>query len=119
MPSMKAQSTLAAAAIENVLTGLDFEFLPWDALVSLYASVSAVTGTVGFKADAASLLADGSVPNVAAAAGIVRRPEDLIVDQEFVPAGARLKLRAVGTAAAETLNWWVLVERIPGGRQIR
>lgn len=119
MPTMKGQNTLAAAPTENVLTGQDFEFLPYDALVSLYASVSAVTASIGFKADNAALLSDGSIPNVAAAAGIVRKPEDLIVDQEYVPANARLKLRAVGTAAGETLNWLVVVERIPGGRTFR
>lgn len=112
MPAMKGVNTLAAAPIENVLTGLDYEFLPWDAWVSFYASVSAVTATVGFKADSVAILADGSIPNVASAAGVVQQDRDLIFADQVVPANTRLKLRAVGTAAAETLNWWVVIEQI-------
>jgi len=112
MPAMKGVQTLAAAAVENVLTGLDYEFLPWDAWVSLYASVSAVTGTIGFKADSVAIVADGSIPNVASAAGVVQQDRDLIFKDQVVPANTRLKLRAVGTAAAETLNWWVVIEQI-------
>jgi hypothetical protein len=83
--------------------------------VTVAASVSAVTASIGFKADAEALIGDSSIPNVAAAAGIVRRPEDVMLDQEYVPAGTRLKLRAVGTAAAETLNWMVILEPVPAG----
>jgi len=115
-PAMKNVNTLAAAPIENVLTGLDFEFLPWDAWVTLYASVSAVTASIGFKADSVAILADGSVPNVASSAGVVQKDRDVIFSGQVVPANTRLKLRAVGTAAAETLNWWVEVDQI---REIR
>jgi len=112
MPAMKGVNILAAAATENVLTGLDFEFLPWDAWVSLYASVSAVSASIGFKADSVAILADGSIPNVASGAGVVQQDRDLIFKDQVVPANTRLKLRAVGTGAAETLNWWVSVEQI-------
>ncbi len=109
---MKNSQLLAAAPVENVLAGLDFAQIPWPALVSLYASVSAVTATIGFKFDSVSIAADGTLPNVATAAGIVRQPEDMLFFEEFAPAFTNLKLRAVGTAAAETLNWWVALRRL-------
>ena len=112
MPAMKGQSVLAAVAIENVLTGLDYEFLPWDAWVTLYASISAITGSIGFKADSVAILSDGSLPNVESSAGVVQQDRDLIFKDQVVPANTRLKLRAVGTAVAEQLNWWVVIEQI-------
>jgi len=109
---MKNQATLAVAPINNVLAGLDFEQLPWPALISLYASVSAVTGSLGFKFDSVSIAADGTLPNVAVGAGIVRKDTDVLFFEEFAPAFTNLKLRAVGTAAAETLNWEVQIKRL-------
>ncbi len=108
---MKNQATLAVAVIENVLAGLDFQQLPWPALVSLYASISAVTGSIGFKFDSEAIAADGTLPNVASGAGIVRKDTDVIFFEEFAPAFTNLKLRAAGTGAAETLNWLVEIER--------
>lgn len=109
---MKNQATLAAAAIENVLAGLDFQQLPWPALISLYASVSSVGGTIGFKFDSEAIASDGTLPNVASGANIVRKDTDVIFFEEFAPAFTNLKLRAQGTAAAETLNWLVEISRV-------
>ncbi len=111
---MKAVAVLAAARIENVLAGLDFQQLPWPALVSLYASVSAITASVGFKFDSEAIAADGSIPNVAVAAGRVLLDSDNVFFEEFAPAFTNLKLSAQGTAAAETLNWIVKIRRVRG-----
>jgi len=111
-PVMKNQAILAVAAIENVLEGLDFQQLPWPALISLYASVSAVTATIGFKFDSEAIAADGSLPNVAVGAGIVRKDTDVLFFEEFAPAFTNLKLRAQGSAAAESLNWLVEIQRV-------
>jgi len=109
---MKSAATLSAVAIENVLAGLDFQQLPWPALVSLYASVSAITALIGFKFDSESIAADGTIPNVVTGAGIVQLDTDNIFFEEFAPAFTNLKLRAVGTGAAETLNWIVKIRRV-------
>lgn len=109
---MKGTSTLAAAPVLNVLAGLDYAQLPWPALVSLFATVSAITASLGFKFDSVSIAEDGTVPNIASATGIVRQPEDMLFFEEFTPAFTNLKLRGQGTAAAETLNWWVAIKRL-------
>lgn len=109
---MKGQNTLAAAATENVLAGLDFQQLPWPALISLYASISAVTGNIGFKFDSEAIAADGTLPNLVTTAGVVQLDTDNIFFEEFAPAFTNLKLRAVGTAAGEVLNWIVKIRRV-------
>ncbi len=108
---MKAQAIGAAAAIENALAGLDYQQLPWPALISLFVSVSAITASIGFKFDSEAIASDGTIPNVASAVSIVQTDTDAIFENEFAPAFTNLKLRIQGSAGAETINWLVKIVR--------
>ncbi len=113
MPTMRGSTSIAASTtVENVLTGLDHEFLSKNALVTLTLAQSATGLVIDFKTNAEDLLAS-AVPNIAAAAGRCIIPDDTLLAQEPVRQGRRLKLRVVNTTAgALTLNYIVEVDYI-------
>jgi hypothetical protein len=108
MPTMKGNSSIAASTTTlTLLTGQDYEFLPADAMVSLWASQSATGLSVTLKGNAESLLSSAP-PNIASAAGIVSLQQDGLVSQEMLPKGTKLQLGGVNTTGgALTLNWIV------------
>lgn len=112
MPSTKlSQSIGATTVVENVLSGTDFEFLPWPALVSISATGSATGLILDLKADNEDL-ATQVVPNIAAAAGRVIVPDDTIIAQEPVLGGRRMKVRCNNpTGGALTLNLLVEIDK--------
>lgn len=116
MPTMKLTPSIAATSLtENVLTGTDFEFLPYAAAVTVSLSQSAAGLIVDIKADNEDLAA-GVIANVAASAGRVIIPDDTVFADEPCQAGARLKIRANNpTAGALTLNLLVEVEQLDLG----
>lgn len=111
MPTMRGSLSVAATTIvENVLAGLDHEFLERNALVTLTLGQSAAGIICDFKTNAEDLLAS-AVPNVVAAAGRCIIPDDTLLAQEPVRAGRRLKLRANnGTGGALTLSYIVEID---------
>lgn len=113
MPSTKLATSIGATTInENVLSGTDFEFVPWPALVSISATGSATGLILDLKADNEDLVAQ-AIPNVAAAAGRVIVPDDTIIAQEPVRGGQRLKVRANNpTGGALTLNLLVELDQV-------
>jgi len=112
----KGATTLGAGATAaNVLSGSNVEFINGPALVSLYASATVVGEEVTFQNGAAQTFVDASAPNVASAAGIVRKDTDGLCEGVLVN-GAHLILRLFDAAGAgATINWLVIVEPIPAG----
>ena len=97
----------------QALVGDDVEFLTEASSVTVLLGQSATGLEVTVKADTRTL-ADSINPNIVVAAGRLVNPEDLVVDQEFLPAGTRLKIIADNTTAgALTLSHLVVVEEVP------
>lgn len=113
MPTMRGSTSVAANATNaNVLDGADYQFIPFDAIVDVYAAQSATGLELGVKATAESLAAS-VVPNIVQATGRVQEDSDSIVEEEPIPAGKQLKLEARNTTAgALTLFWMVKIRRI-------
>lgn len=113
MPTIKLTPAIAATTlVENLLTGTDFEFLPYPASVTISLSQSAAGLICDLKADNEDLAA-GVIPNVAAAAGRVIIPDDTVIADEPCQSGARLKIRGNNpTAGALTLNILVEIEEL-------
>lgn len=115
MPTMKGNTSIAANSTNlTLLQDQDYEFLPYAAYVSLWASESATGLTTTFKGTAESLVS-AAAPNIAAAAGRVQIDTDGLLVNEPLAAGTRLQLGATNsTGGAVTLNWIVEITRIPG-----
>ena len=115
MPVMKGSTAVAANATnQNALDEYDFEFMPYDGLVSVVVAQSATGLEVDVKATSESLAA-AVVPNIVAATGRVQTDTDTILNNEPVPKGKRLKLLIRNTTAGSlTLHWVVNVDRWVG-----
>ena len=113
MPTMKGSTSIAANATNtNVLDGQDFQWLPFNALVSLAAAQSATGLELDFKATAEAIAAT-ITPNIVAATGRVQQDTDTIFKNEPIPAGKQLKLTVRNTTAgALTLHWNVELDAI-------
>lgn len=112
--SSRKQTAVGASATKvQALVGDDLEFLTQPSVVSVLLGQSATGLEVTVKADS-DTLADSISPNIVTAAGRLVNPEDLVVDQVFLPAGTRLKIVADNTTAgALTLSSQVVVEEVP------
>lgn len=116
MPLMKGREAAVAANTDtgNVLQGEDQEFLDQDALVSVYA-VSDVADTVASMVIGTERQLNDANVSVESAADRLIPEEDVLLDQEFAPAGARLNLSFRTVTGPADINWAVRIEPIPAG----
>lgn len=111
MPLMQTRvSVPASSTVENVLSGLQFEYLPRPSMLEI--ALVAASGnpgdlTVDVSIGDVGLLAE-NVP-VGKISSVVTIPDDLYIN-EAAPAGSRLKIRARNsTGGAIILTAWVRV----------
>lgn len=97
----------ANSTTTNVLAGLNYEFLPYDAHVEIYAVRDAAAGTVNLTANVGQDVAidDNLIPFV----GTSISTADHLVDQFDAEEGSRLTLRFRETAGVATSDvvWMV------------
>tara|TARA_R110000823_G_C15896761_1_gene496536 strand:- start:572 stop:886 length:315 start_codon:yes stop_codon:yes gene_type:complete len=99
-----------AAGTANCLDGLQFQDIPAPgALVTIYASAAAATGTISYSVGTERFLV-AAEQNVESAADVVETERDMVLDREPVPAGKQFL--AVDTQVGNVL---VIIEDIPGG----
>ncbi len=107
MPSIKLSNI--AAGVPNALDGLQFQDIPEPgALISIYASTAAATGTISYSVGTERFLVAASV-NVEIVADGVDTNRDMVLDREPVPAGKQF-LAVDGQIA----NLLVVIEDLPG-----
>lgn len=117
MPLMRGREAAVADAADtgNVLSGEDFEFLDQPSLLSVYAVADGTPVEATFVIGTQRELDEATV-SVETAADRLVFSEDVLLDQEFAPAGARLKLVFLNSSGgAADVNWAVKVEPIPEG----
>lgn len=115
MPLMSGREAAVADGNNtgNVLSGEDFEFIDRPSLVSV-AAVADGTPVVATMVIGTERQLNEAPLSLESAADRVIFDEDIILDQEFAPAGARLNLNFRNdSGAAADVNWRVRVEAIP------
>lgn len=99
MPLIQGSTSIAASTVtENLLTGSQFEYLPYDALVEF--GLSGDANAADLRLDVFSgqdILAEQLQPN--AQNRIPLYPDDFVL-QDVAAAGERIKIRARNTSAA-------------------
>lgn len=109
MPVMSdTQSVAANTTVANVLSGKAFEFVPFPALVRVYACSSATGINCSLLVGGVSVVQDQLISH-ANRYPIV--PDDLLAEQ-VAPAGARLVLSVRNTTGG-ALTVWTKTEVIP------
>jgi hypothetical protein len=102
MPTIKVTSNLAANGVANPLTGSQYEYLPWPALIE--AAILADAGdaiNADFFSGSDVVMQNSPLDNKAVTAAIVY-PDDFLV-QDVAGAGERLGLTLRETAGAAAI----------------
>lgn len=94
MPAISVQTTVAAnGTVENILTGSQYEYLPYDALVE-FGLVASAVGLVLDVYSGQDIIAEGWTPSFANRIPVY--PDDFPMS-DVAAAGERLKIRARNT----------------------
>jgi hypothetical protein len=109
MPTIQKKVTLAANTVnDNVLTGSQFEFLPYNAHI-LFGMNQSATGIVVDAYSGADTVCEAFEPNIAAAYPVY---PDAFTLEDVAGAGERLKLRARNTTGG-SLDLYVSIRINP------
>jgi hypothetical protein len=105
MPVIQGSTSLAAnATIENVITGSQFEFAPYDATCE-FAVLGAAVGVVADITTGADVVAESM--SVANKAGFPVLPDDFMA-LDVVRGGERIKLRLRNTTPGAIVVTWTV-----------
>lgn len=108
--SMFYQANLTASTkTANILSGDVNEFVPYDAVVTVYAVSSAVGVRLSAFADSDLLIDDKEIPYI----GTTLSTSDHFVDQFEIAAGTRLAVFLRETAAVATTDVYIAVDISP------
>lgn len=106
MPLIQSSATLAAGAVvDNLLSGSQFEFLPYDAALSFAVNGSA-TGLLSDVYSGQDVLAENFSVNSANRVPI--NPDDFLL-QDVAAAGERIKIRVRNPTAGALTVFYALV----------
>jgi len=113
MPAIKQVVTHAAAeTVPNALDGLRFDTLLGPALITLFASASAVAHTISFAVGDQEFIVDAA-PNIEVANEAVDcEGRDLILSREPVNLPGKMFMRMVAPAVGTT-QYWLNIENVP------
>ncbi len=115
MPVMQGSTTVAAGAVnDNILTGSQFEFLPYNAFLEFGLSADATAGGSA-RIDiytGQDIVAEALTPNIQARVPVY--PDDFPVN-DVAGAGERVKIRARNTHASAVLTLNYLIKITPYG----
>ncbi len=111
MPTMQKSTSVAASSVnDNVLSGSQYEFLPWDAEVK-FGLVASATGLVLDVYSGSDAIAEGYEPSTQNRFPLF--PDDFTL-VDVAAAGERLKIRARNTTAG-ALTLFHAVQLTPVG----
>lgn len=113
MPLVQASTTIAAGAVnDNVLSGSQFEFLPYDAALAFGFTADATNGG-NARIDVYSgqdVLCEGLVPSLQARTPVF--PDDFNLD-DVAAAGERIKIRIRNIGASGTITFYYALKITP------
>lgn len=105
MPVIQGSTSVAAnATLENVITGSQFEFAPYDATVE-FAVLGAAVGLIADITTGADVVAESMA--VANKTGFPVLPDDFMA-LDVVRGGERIKLRIRNTTGAAVVATWTI-----------
>jgi len=113
MPLIQASTTIAVVSVtENVFTGSQWEFLPYDAFLEFGMTADATNGD-DLRIDVYSgtdVLAEGMVPSLQARTPVY--PDDFPLN-DAAAAGERIKLRVRNIASGGTATFFYALRITP------
>lgn len=117
MPSFPFTALVAAGATYEPLTGWQYEYLPFPAMVEILLNATAV-GVVATVTSGSDTLQEESPVQAGGAAGVIPSPLNTPALQDAASAGDRMKIRARNTTGGGiTVNGIINITPLAGRRR--